>query len=302
MIEHQQPTPVLPLRVVVLGGSGFVGRDLVRHLTELGVSAVPLSSAQVDLSDGACIEALRGAVGRDDALVVASAITPDKGRDVATMMKNLTMGAHLSAFLARYPCSHVVYISSDAIYEDGANPVGESSCCNPSSFHGLMHLARERMLAHTLRDSETPFLALRPSLLYGSGDTHNGYGPNRFLRTSAAEGKIILFGRGEEKRDHVFVQDLSRLIGICLAYRAAGTLNVASGVSTSFYHVARLTAEVCEVEGCTVRIECLPRQQPITHRHFDTVSTLRAFPAFTYTPLRAGIARTWQSLAPLPIP
>ena len=32
MLEHNHPTPVKPQRVVILGASGFVARDLVRHL------------------------------------------------------------------------------------------------------------------------------------------------------------------------------------------------------------------------------------------------------------------------------
>ena len=44
---------------------------------------------------------------------------------------------------------------------------------------------------------------LRPTLIYGAGDPHNGYGPNRFRRLAATGKPIILFGEGEERRDHV---------------------------------------------------------------------------------------------------
>ena len=38
---------------------------------------------------------------------------------------------------------------------------------------------------------------LRPTLIYGNGDTHGGYGPNKFLQLKNKD--IILFGKGEEK-------------------------------------------------------------------------------------------------------
>ena len=140
-------------------------------------------------------------------------------------------------------------------------------------------------------------LILRPSLLYGAGDTHNSYGPNRFLRTATSEGKITLFGNGEEKRDHVYIKDLSRLIGLSLTRRSKGVLNVATGNSTSFFDVAQAIVELC---GDQMEIKCLPRQVAITHRRFDIAATLKAFPSFQYTSLREGISEAFVGSADKP--
>lgn len=294
MLYHHEPVPSPPSRVVVLGATGFVGKDLVRHLTESDIEAVPLASQEVDLSRPESAEKLLHAVRETDAIVIISALTPDKGKDIRTLMRNLMMGEHVSAFLERSKWSHVVYISSDAVYADDANPVRETSCCDPVSFHGLMHLVRERMLASAARKSGSPLLILRPSVLYGTNDTHNSYGPNRFLRTAQKEHKITLFGNGEEKRDHVYIKDVSRLTGLCLSHRSEGILNIATGKSISFYNVAEMISELCD---SGVRIECLSRATPITHRHFDTAETLKAFPSFSYTPLRDGLSATLRSIA-----
>jgi nucleoside-diphosphate-sugar epimerase len=125
--------------------------------------------------------------------------------------------------------------------------------------------------------------------LYGSGDTHDGYGPNRFLRTAREEHRITLFGNGEEKRDHVYIGDLSRLIGLCLAHRSEGVLNVATGTSTSFSDVARIIAGLYQDE---VLIDHQPHNGPITHRHFDIANLIRAFPSFRSTPLQEGLPRS----------
>jgi nucleoside-diphosphate-sugar epimerase len=294
MIHHHHATPVPPSRVVVLGASGFVGGDLVRHLKTQGIPTVACSSRSLNLERPEAVEALREQVREDDALVFVSALTPDRGKDVRTLMRNLTMGQHVAAFLEKSRCGHAVYLSSDAVYDDAANPVRETSSCNPAGFHGLMHLVRERMLAPAAQQQKTPFLILRPSLLYGRADTHNGYGPNRFLRTAAQEGKITLFGQGEEQRDHVYIEDVSRLIGLSLAHRSAGVLDIATGESASFQEVAQTVARALRVD---VRIECLPRSTPITHRHFDITLTRKAFPAFRYTALAAGIANCLKESA-----
>ena len=143
MIEHLNSEPAVPARVVIIGATGFVGQDIVRELAASDVKALPLSSADIDLIKPDSVDKLHQTIAETDSLVIVSAITPDKGKDVATLMRNLEMGRNLSAFLEETICSHVVYISSDAVYADDANPVRENSCCDPSSFHGLMHLARE---------------------------------------------------------------------------------------------------------------------------------------------------------------
>lgn len=289
MIEHIHQSPVSPRRVVVLGGSGFVGQSLVAHLAALNFETVSFSSVDINLCEPESVDRLQGELRSDDALVFISALTPDRGRDIRTLMKNQTMGEHVCSALGESSCSHVVYISSDAVYADDANPVRESSYCSPSSFHGLMHLARERMLAFTLSEPQIPLLILRPSLLYGADDTHNGYGPNRFLRLARSSEPVALFGNGEEKRDHVYIEDVSRLIGLGLTHRSQGVLNVATGTAVTFMDVARL---VFEQLGEEANIDCLPRSQPITHRHFDVTLAHQALPSFAYTSLANGLAET----------
>ena len=293
MIEHLIPEKAVPKRVLVLGGSGFVGGAVVSHLNELHVEAVPLSSSDLDLCEADSVDLVKDRLRADDALVFISALTPDKGKDIRTLMKNLAMGEHVCAALSGSPCSHVIYVSSDAVYPDDANPVRETTCPGPSNFHGVMHMTREQMLSFTLARSGTPLLVLRPSLLYGAKDTHNAYGPNRFLRQAREKQPVALFGQGEEKRDHVYVEDLARLIGLGLMHRSRGALNVATGTSVSFMGVARA---VFESLGERENIQCLPRSQPVTHRHFDVTLAHRAYPAFVYTTLADGVAKTLSDL------
>lgn len=287
MISHQQSTPVPPSKVVVLGASGFVGQDLVRHLQSQGTTVSAFSSRDLDLRKAESAERLSGIVDKDSAVVFISALTPDKGKDVRTLMANLQMGEHVAACLENTSCAHVVYVSSDAVYADDATLVRESSPCSPSSFHGLMHYARELMLVNAVRRSGTPLMIVRPTLLYGAGDTHNGYGPNRFVRTAAAQGKITLFGNGEEKRDHLFIDDLSRLIRLCLQHRSTGILNAATGTSSSFLDIAQA---VVRLSRTPVTLECLPRTSVISHRSFDMAATLRAFPSFCFKALSKGLS------------
>jgi nucleoside-diphosphate-sugar epimerase len=297
MLTHLHSSPLMPARVVVLGARGFVAASVLGRLSAAGVSVLGLSASDLDLTAADAGSRLAAMLREDDALVFVSALTPDRGRDIATLMKNLQMGQAVSAALAGRPCAHVVYVSTDAVYPDADSLVRESSRAEPSGFHGTMHLVRERMLLETLRPTATPLARLRPSLLYGAADTHNGYGPNRFARDAVAGGPIALFGGGEEQRDHVAVDDVADLVVRVLARRSAGVLNIATGRSMSFAAMAELARQAV---NRPVEIVPSPRANLVTHRHFDITALVTAFPDFRFTAPEDGVARMVHVLAAKP--
>ena len=62
------------------------------------------------------------------------------------------------------------------------------------------------------------FCIVRPTLVYGPNDPHNGYGPNQFIRLAQSNKNITLFGKGEERRDHIHIKDVGKVIYTCLLY------------------------------------------------------------------------------------
>jgi len=129
--------------------------------------------------------------------------------------------------------------------------------------------------------------------VYGLDDTHNSYGPNRFRRMAQKDGKITLFGGGEETRDHIHVDDIASLTLRCLIHRTTGTLNVATGTSKSFYEVAELVAKQFNRE---IKIVTTQRQNPVTHRHYDVNNLIKAFPDFRFITQEDGVALVQKEL------
>ena len=152
--------------------------------------------------------------------------------------------------------------------------------------HGTMHLARELMLKATVK---APLAVVRSTLIYGEGDPHNGYGPNRFRRLAAAGQEIVLFGEGEERRDHVLVDDVAEIVCRVIEHRSRGTLNIATGEVYSFRDIAERVAAMAKP---VVAVRGTPRQGEMPHggyRPFDIAACRRAFPDFRYTSLADGL-------------
>lgn len=290
MITHQNSSPKKPERVVLLGARGFIGAALKRQLEAQDVPTLALTSSAVNLADAGAAEALAMLLKPTDAVVMLAALTPDKGRDIPTLMKNLAMMQSVCAALEKSGCAHLVYFSSDAAYDTAASLVAENTPPSPQDLYGAMHCTREIMARNLDKAS---LLILRPTLVYGLDDTHNAYGPNRFRRAARQQGKITLFGAGEETRDHVHVDDVAALTMRCLFCRSTGILNIASGVSKSFREIAEIAARQF---GNAIEIITTPRANPITHRHFDVTNLIKAFPDFRFVAVEEGMARVQQQV------
>lgn len=289
MLRHYNATPAMPARTVILGSSGFIGGAIFRKLSAAGAT-VGLGRKELDLLDPDAGERLAMQIGAKDGLVVVSARAPCK--TPLMMSENIRMMAAVCEALAKRPVAHIVYISSDAVYADGPLPLTETSPAAPTSLHGAMHLAREQMLLASA--GVMPVAILRPTLVYGAGDPHNGYGPNKFRRQANRGEAIVLFGEGEERRDHVDVDDIAEISGLVLEHRSAGVLNIATGTVASFRVLADKTVALSPRR---VEIKSSPRSGPMPHngyRPFDAKATREAFPSFRYTALDDGLARAQQ--------
>ncbi len=293
MLRHLNSSSQLPERVVVLGAGGFVGAAIAKRLEGDGADVARLTRRDVDLQATGAAETLAGLLSAADALVCVSAIAPVK--NIGMLKDNLTIIETIAGALAAQPVAHVVNIGSDAVYADSESPLTESSCAAPGSLHGIMHLTREVMLREAA--GEAPFATLRPTLIYGADDPHNGYGPNRFRRLASEGHDIVLFGKGEEQRDHVWVEDVAELAARMVLRKSEGELNAATGTVVSFHECAELVSgHFAEA----IAIKTTPRSGPMPHngyRPFDASATREAFGDFAYTQPTEGFAKVHAQLA-----
>jgi UDP-glucose 4-epimerase len=284
-LVHLNSQPAIPKRVVVVGAGGFVGGAVAASLRALSVPLLALGRGDVDLCAATGDAQLASLLRADDSVVAAAAIAPVKNMEM--FEANARLVRNLVGAFERQPVAHLLNIGSDAIYADSNAPLKETSATAPDNLHGAMHLFRDVALRSL---AKIPYASLRPTLIYGRRDPHNGYGPNRFRRLAEAGETIVLFGNGEERRDHVLVDDVAELAVRMLMHRSTGALNAATGEVASFREIAE---KIVALSRGKSTVEASPRRGPMPHagyRPFDPAAVAAAFPDFKFTPLDAGLA------------
>jgi len=271
MLIHQNAEEINPKRVVIFGASGFVGSSICNDLKSINVPFIGLSSKDIDLIQDNCVEKIEKLINDDDIILFISAIAPAK--NIESIISNLKMIKNLKNALEKKNFSHIIYVSSDAVYKDSVKKITEITCAEPDSCHGLMHLCREKLLY----DFREKLSIVRPTLIYGVDDPHNGYGPNQFLRKIQANENIKIFGKGEEQRDHVFIKDVSLIIKKIVLRKSIGIINAVSGSGSSFKEIAEY---MIDITNSNVEIIEQDRNGPMPHngyRLFDNTKLKSSF-------------------------
>lgn len=289
-MENNKPIPYK--RVLLLGHTGFLGRTIERVFQRAGVQVRGYGSAELDLRRPEMLKALDDQIDAETVLILASALTPDKGATLETLQDNFLMYVNVGRYLENRAPGACVYISSDAVYPFRVNPVTEDTAIEPANLYALGKYAGERILARQSEMKGWPFLNLRPTALYGPGDSHGSYGPNSFMRSLLKDKTVRLFGQGEEQRDHLHVEDAARLVYQLVAVKASGTYNLATGHSNSFSEVVEALRRVASEP---FEVIFAPRKAPVTHRHFDVSKLFLAVPGFRFQSLEEGLADYYRS-------
>jgi len=266
-----------PSAIVVLGAGGLVGQALIKRPNIVGVARGALDLTVVDN-----LKSLPGPIEHSTVIMAASSGPVRSDKDAA-YQQNLRM---LDPLMASDP-AFVVYLSTDAVYPYDT-VITEAVAPDPHSAYARMHLHRERCLLEHFNDR---LLIVRLTQIYGTQDRHNAYGPMRMLRQAMAGQAISLSGEGEERRDHLHVDDAAGAISSFAQLRQPGLVNLATGRSVSFAEVASHIVDLVPVP-----IETDIRQQPVTHRDIDITRLNELIPDFAPRSLATGLASVYEEL------
>lgn len=271
-------------RVLIIGSSGIISKNFQLELKKKNIPFIVIGRKKIDLTKKKSVKKLSKCIKKDDAILFLASNAPVK--NLGTYIENINICETVYEAIDEKKISQLIYVSSDAVYTDSKRKLNESSLAEPSNFHGLMHITREKILNFKFKNK---LCILRPTMIYGKHDTHYGYGPNLFLQQINLKKNINIFGKGEEKRDHVYINDLIEILMVCLKKNARGIVNVASGNVYSFYSIA---SEIINNVNKKIKIIKIKRKGPMPHngfRPFDVSLLKKNFKTVKLTSFKVGL-------------
>lgn len=218
--------PWRPLRILILGGTGFIGPHMVREALRRGHEVSLFNRGRTnnelfpdlellvgDRNNG--LEALEG--GSWDVVVDNSGYVPRHVDDSARLLAPIV--------------SHYLYISTISVYGDFSKPIDEDTALGTmedetveevtgESYGPMKALCEKRVLSQVGGDRTT---ILRPTYICGPGDRTDRYTywPVRTMRG----GEMLWPGTPEDEIQIIDVRDLANFTVDCLEQKIIGTFN-----------------------------------------------------------------------------
>jgi UDP-glucose 4-epimerase len=295
------------MRVLVTGGAGFVGANLVEYLIQHGHDVSVID----DLSAGARPPwwGRRGGPGTVEARI-------EDERGVRRAMRGVEAVVHLAAkpgvadsvahpdrdfgtnvlgtftvidAARRAGVRSFVFASSGAVLAGAQPPLREDMAPAPLSPYGASKLYGEGITAATGAFGIVG-TSLRFANVYGPNCAHKKSVVAMFLSRALAGRPLVVYGSGRQTRDFLYVEDVSRAVEKALAARRGGVYHLGTGRETS---VNELVKRVRKATGRAVPVERHPARPADAARSFVDLTAVRT--GLRWGPrvdLDEGLART----------
>jgi UDP-glucose 4-epimerase len=300
------------MRVLVTGGAGFIGSNLVEALAARGHSVRILDNFSTGRHSNLTlcrddVEVLEADVRDHDAvaravegcevvfhLAAVNSVRRSLEAPRKTLETNVRGTLEVVRAARRAGVRRLLYASSSSVY--GANPESprhEGSDLLPLSPYAFSKLAGERICASAGAEPET--VILRYFNVYGprqEGESRYAAVVPRFLKAARERTEAVVYGSGRQSRDFTFVDDIVQANLLAMnVHGAHGTrCNIATGRATT---INRLVEIVSDATGVDLAMHHeAPRGGDTAHSVADIAAARGVLGYEPATKLAEGIRRT----------
>lgn len=240
-------------RVLVTGGTGLIGRQVVEILHMAGALVTSVSLDDIKLIDGVryvradlsdfrkCLEIT---VDKDFVFHVAGvkgSIEVTKTKPASFFVPLLMMNTNILEACRINNIKKTVYTSSvgaygsSEIFKEEENITGEPMDMFPG---WAKRMAEKQIEAYKIQYGITNFSIVRPANIYGPGDNFDPDNamviPTLMHRIYRKENPVVIWGDGSAIRDFAFSKDIAEGIILALYYGTNGKfINLGSGIEVS---------------------------------------------------------------------
>lgn len=250
------------MKILITGGTGFIGSHLAMQLHSLGHEIVVTGAPSCETRKfPSQIQVLpHGPIGIDwnrvarwlgedplDVLFHQSANNDTTWDDDDEMeFSNVTSSLEVFRKCAKLGCAKIIYASSTAVYGNSPAPYKENETpTQPLNAYARSKLWLESECNFVAKQFNAVIIGLRYCNVYGPGEGKKGKRASMIyqLAQQIRQGKATLFKDGEQRRDQVFVDDVVRANILAMECNKQCVVNVGSGESVTFNHIHKIISE-----------------------------------------------------------
>jgi UDP-glucose 4-epimerase len=292
-------------RVLVTGGSGFIGSTLVAALRASGAEvyvadlrAFPdeaISTIVGDLREpGVLAEALAPSpevifhlAARTS--VLQSVQDPQGVFDVNVLLTQRLLEAARASAVRSF-----VFASTNAVVgETDGSLIDEASILRPLTPYGATKAAAEMLCSAYSSSYGIAACSIRFTNVYGHGMGAKDTFIVRMLRAAAAGQPVTIYGDGLQERDYLYIDDAVAALLRASERSLTGPLTVGTGTSTSVLDVCRVASEAIDVPIDTRHVAAPAGEMRAVRVDITKARSLGYEPGVS---LPLGLVRTWDSL------
>ena len=313
--------------IVITGGCGFIGHNLIRILLQRGdrvrvldnltvgtrerlrevanvaesaVWAEPRKRVSLIVGDirdkDVCIRALDGA----DAVVHLAAqcgVIPSIENPLFDCETNILGTVNVLQASVEQGVKQFVFASSSAPLGKTVPPVHEEMVPKPMSPYGASKLAGEGYCSAYFHSFDLKTVALRFSNVYGPGSDHKGSVVALFFKRAIEGLPLVIYGTGNQTRDFIYIDDLCSAITRALGSDVGGEIfQIATFQENTVARIAEIVKNLVEHDtDKKVTIQHADERKGEIVRSYSDIS--KAQRMIGYAPkvtLEEGMERTWS--------
>lgn len=296
-------------RIWVAGHTGFVGSAICRRLQSEDCETLTVPRSEVDLRRQAETEEWMAA-HRPDAIIVAAAtvggIHFNATHPAEFIYDNLAIETNIIHTAHTIGVKKLLFLGSSCIYPRMApQPITEDSLLGgpleiTNQAYAIAKIAGIELCRSYRQQYGCDFISAMPTNLYGTNDNFDletsHVVPALIAKAHAAKlsgaPHMVVWGSGRQRRELLYVDDLADAVVLLLrAYSGDTHVNVGTGEEVTVKDLAQLVCDVVGFRGALAFDSSKPDGTP--RKRLD-VSRLRELGWTAGTPLREGLARTYE--------
>jgi GDP-L-fucose synthase len=293
-------------RIMITGGTGFLGKALMRELSTTGyINLIQLSRKDGDLRSQNMVNNIVYEHKPEIIIHLAAnvgGIGANMKRPAEFFYDNITMGVNLIDAANRYNVKKFVQIGTICAYPKFTRvPFREENIWDgypeeTNAPYGVAKKALLTMLSAYRQQYGLNSIYLLPVNLYGPGDNFSPDSSHvipALIRkfTEYKQGNIVVWGNGKATREFLYVDDCARGIRFAMErYNKPEPVNLGSGEEISIEELVNILKRQFDYNGEVVWDISKPNGQP--RRCLDTTRAEQEFGFKATTPLEEGLEQT----------